>query len=182
MKVAYASYSVIVAVAIIASLGRPIWCQTCGTEAYGGSPSVDFYVTTPDKSPHTPEMKHLDKAVTVQLGSNVTLVCTAKMPLGFPPYLRSYLEPNLIKLFVNYSFIREFNCDKKPRRVKTCSLSLVNAKPGDKGKYFCQAVNELGCTYKQLKVAITGGEQEGQEPGIRQGRKNILSKFKRSLA
>ena len=122
-----------------------------------GSPSVDFYVTTPDKSPHTSEMKHLDKAVTVQLGSNVTLVCTAKMPLGFPPYLRSYLEPNLIKLFVNYSFIREFNCDKKPRKVKTCSLSLVNVKPGDKGKYFCQAVNELGCTYKQLKVAITGG-------------------------
>lgn len=36
MKVAYASYSVIVTVAIIASLGRPIWCQTCGTEAYGG--------------------------------------------------------------------------------------------------------------------------------------------------
>ncbi|PFX32451.1 uncharacterized protein LOC111320800 isoform X2 [Stylophora pistillata] len=181
MKVAYKSYSVVVAVAIIASFGRPAWCQSCGTEAYGGSPSVDFYATTPEKLPHTPDMMGIDKAVSVLPGSNVTLVCTAKMPLGFPPYLRSYLEPNLIKLFVNYSFIREFNCDKKPRIVKTCSLSLVNVKPGDKGKYFCQAVNELGCTYKQLKVAVTSGEREGQMLDILHRRKNISSKIKRNL-
>lgn len=179
MKLAFKPCSVIFAIAIIASFARVSWCQTCGTKAYGGSPSVDFYATKSAKTPRPQHMERFQNAVTVQPGSNITLVCTAMEPMGFPSYLRSYLQPYLIYWFVNSSLIRVPNCDKTPRKAKTCSLSLANIKPSDHGKYFCQAANELGCTYKHLQLSVTSGNRNQKKPGILNRGKIILNKFKR---
>lgn len=118
-----------------------------------------FYATKTEEPSHPQDMKRFFKAVAVRSGSSVTLTCTAMAPQGFLSSFGSYLQPYMINWFVNSSMIRVPNCDDKPHKMKTCSLTLFNIKPRDNGRYFCQAANGLGCTYKQLQLTVTGGKQ-----------------------
>ncbi|XP_078348724.1 uncharacterized protein LOC144633736 [Oculina patagonica] len=150
-------------------------CQSCGTKAYGGSPPVLFYATKPEEPSHPQDMKRFFKAVAVRSGSSVTLTCTAMEPQGFPlSSFGSYLQPYMINWFVNSSMIRVSNCDDKPHKMKTCSLTLVNIKPLDNGRYYCQAANGLGCTYKQLQLTVTDGGRPHEKIGRHE---NVINKF-----
>lgn len=125
-----------------------------------GSPPVEFYATKPEQPSHPQEMKRFFNAVAVRSGSTVTLTCTAKQPQGLPSSFGPYLQPYMINWFVNSSKLTQVSgCDSKPHKTKTCSLLLVNIKPRDNGKYFCQAANDLGCTYKQLRLTVTNGKK-----------------------
>jgi len=169
----------IFALAVMSSCLMVTWCQSCGTKAYGGSPQLEFYATKLGEPSRPQDTNRFFNSVTVHRGSSITLTCTATEPLGFPSRLEPYLRPYVINWFVNSSTIQVSNCDEKPRKTKTCLLSLVNVKPRDNGKYFCQAANELGCTYKQLHLKVTDGERPDLRIGrivSRQG--NISKKFK----
>lgn len=120
-----------------------------------GSPRLAFYATKVRGPSHPQNINRFFESATVHRGSSITLTCTATEPLGFPSSIGPYLRPYVINWFVNSSMIDVSNCDDKPRKMKTCSLSLVNVKPRDNGKYFCQAANQLGCTYKQLLLKVT---------------------------
>ena len=124
-----------------------------------GSPQLAFYATKLREPSHPQDINRFFESVTVQRGSSITLTCTATEPLGFPSSLEPYLRPYVINWFVNSSMVEVSNCDDNPSKTKTCSLSLVNVKPRDDGKYFCQAANQLGCTYKQLLLKVTGGKK-----------------------
>lgn len=124
-----------------------------------GSPQLEFYATKLGEPSRPQDTNRFFNSVTVHRGSSITLTCTATEPLGFPSRLEPYLRPYVINWFVNSSTIQVSNCDEKPRKTKTCLLSLVNVKPRDNDKYFCQAANELGCTYKQLHLKVTDGEK-----------------------
>lgn len=126
-----------------------------------------FYATKPDNPSQPQDMKHFFNAVAVRPGSSVTLTCTAMEPQGFPSSFGPYLQPYMINWFVNSSMIRVSNCDGKPHKMKTCSLSLVNINPRDNGRYFCQAANEMGCTYKQLQLSVTNGKHNIQRMPVR---------------
>lgn len=118
-----------------------------------------FYATKAGESSHPQDMKRFFDSVAVPRGSDITLTCTALEPHGFPSSFGPYLQPYIINWFVNSSMIKVSNCDDKPRKTKTCSLSMVSIKPRDNGRYFCQASNELGCTYKQLRLKVTDGKK-----------------------
>ena len=120
---------------------------------------MKFYVTKHEHISHSPNPKHFYKDVLVQQGSNITLTCTAKEPEKKNPvwYYGTYLQPYLINWFVNSSLLEVPNCDEKSHKIKTCSLSLVEISPRDHGKYFCQAVNEVGCTFKELDLKVVVG-------------------------
>ena len=105
-------------------------------------------------------MKRFFHAVAVRSGSTVTLTCIAREPQKLQSSSETYLQPYMINWFVNYSkLIQVSDCDSKPHKMKECSLSLVNIKPRDSGKYFCQAVNGFGCTYKQLRLKVANGKK-----------------------
>ena len=124
-----------------------------------GSPQLAFYATKLREPSHPQDINRFFESVTVHRGSSITLTCTATEPRGFPSSLEPYLRPYVINWFVNSSMIEVSNCDDDPRKTKTCSLSLVNVKPRDDGKYFCQAANQLGCTYNQLHLKVIDGKK-----------------------
>jgi len=124
-----------------------------------GSPELEFYATKLGKLSHPQDTNRFFGSLSVRRGSNITLTCTAMVPHGFAIRLEPYLRPYAINWFVNSSTIQVSNCDEKPRKTKTCSLSLDNIKPRQNGRYFCQAANQLGCTYKQLHLKVTDGEK-----------------------
>ena len=120
---------------------------------------MEFYVTKLEHISHSQKPTRFYNDVLVQQGSNITLTCTAREPEKKNPalYYGTYLQPYLITWFVNSSLLEVSNCNKKSRKVKTCSLSLVKISPRDHGKYFCQAANEVGCTFKELDLKVAFG-------------------------
>ena len=83
----------------------------------------------------------------VEKGSNVTLTCTAKGPKAGKKY-----QPQEIYWFFNSEMADCAN--GKPSPVKTCNLTL--RWPHVRGNYTCQAVNRMGCTYKELELKVAG--------------------------
>ena len=119
---------------------------------------MEFYATKLGNISRSPNLRRFYKDVLVQQGSNITLTCTAREPEKNPAwYYGTYLQPYRINWFVNSSVLKVSNCDKKSRKVKTCLLSLVKIRPRDHGKYFCQAANEVGCTFKELDLKVVVG-------------------------
>ena len=86
----------------------------------------------------------------VEKGSDVTLTCTANGPgegNNFQPYE--------INWFRNSTYLEMANCTNGKRSpVKTCNLTL--RWPDVPGNYLCQAVNQQGCTYKELELKVAG--------------------------
>lgn len=120
--------------------------------------------------------------VLVQTDSNITLTCTATEPEhGFPAwYYGTYLQPYMINWFVNSSFLPVSNCDELPDKVKTCSLLLSNVRSRDSGKYFCQAANQVGCTFQELDLKVANGAKRmANRGGILTARHgNVIKKMK----
>ena len=125
-----------------------------------GSPAVQLYVTQLDHTTHPQNPMRFYHDVLVQTDSNITLTCTATEPEhGFPAwYYGTYLQPYMINWFVNTSFLPVSNCDELSDKVKACSLLLSNVRPRDSGKYFCQAANQVGCTFQELDLKVANGE------------------------
>ena len=125
---------------------------------------MELYATITDHTSHSTKPRRFYSDILVQTESNITITCTAKEPIQrYPPsYYHgydSYLQPYVIDWFVNSSFFQVSNCDETPRKVKSCSFSLVKIRPRDHGKYFCQAANEAGCTFKELDLKVAGGKK-----------------------
>lgn len=101
------------------------------------------------------------KEVLVQKDSNITLTCTAKEPeTSLPLWLfGTKLQPYMIKWYVNSSFFDVSNCDETAAKKKTCTLSLINIRPQDGGKYVCKAANQVRCTYDELNIRVTSGRK-----------------------
>ena len=87
----------------------------------------------------------------VEKGSNVTLTCTAKGPKAGKKY-----QPHEINWFFNSAHLETADCaNGKPSPVKTCNLTL-RWPHVRRGNYNCQAVNGMGCTYKELELKVAG--------------------------
>jgi len=180
MNTTFKVYPAIAMLAVILSCAMVSWCQICGKTAYGGSPAVEFYATTLDRTSHTQNPTRFYNDVLVQTNSNITLSCIAKEPEHSYPawYYGTYLQPYLINWFVNSSLLQVSNCDETSRKVKTCSLSLVKISARDHGRYICQAANQLGCTYQELDLKVTFGERKSTNNDGMKKKENIRRKIK----
>ena len=86
----------------------------------------------------------------VEKGSNVTLTCTAKGPKAGKRY-----QPYEINWFFNSHHLgMAVGANVKWSPVKTSNLTL--RWPLARGNYFCQAINSMGCTYKELELKVAG--------------------------
>ena len=85
----------------------------------------------------------------VEKGSDVTLTCTAKGPGEGNKF-----QPYEINWFRKSTYLEMANCTYGKRRVKTCNLTL--RWPDVPGNYSCQAVNQQGCTNKELELKVAG--------------------------
>ena len=123
-------------------------------------PQVDFFATVHGDSSLPENQQRFYNDTLVQMDSNVTLTCTAKGPKE-PSVWASSLQyyPFEMNWFVNSTRLKMPNCTyKKPYPPnKTCILNLGKVQPDDRGRYFCQAVNRGGCTYKEVNLIVTGG-------------------------
>ena len=152
-----------------------------------GSPAVEFYVTQLDHTSYPQHPTPFYNDVLVQTDSNITLTCTAKEPAhGYPEwYFGTDLQPYLINWFANSSLLLVPNCDRTSRKVKTCSLSLVKVSPRDQGKYFCQAANQMGCTFQELDLKVISGRllwsKRLGSRGMKISTKECINYWQRSL-
>ena len=86
----------------------------------------------------------------VEKGSDVTLTCTAMGPRAGYRF-----QPFEMNWFVNSTYLEMAGCtNEKPSPVKTCNLTL--RWPDVRGMFTCQAVNNMGCTYQELELNVTG--------------------------
>ena len=94
--------------------------------------------------------------IPVQKDSSVNLTCTAKGPKE-PLWQQrpDHYYPYQIELFFNSTYLE--TCTNEKHSSKTCILNLDKVQPDDHGRYFCQAINRGGCTYKELNLIVTGG-------------------------
>ena len=147
----FSSFLALMLVLLAASEQFLDWCLV--------SPTVELYATQLDHQSHPKGPKRFESPVVVRQGSSITLNCTAREPEHIYPawYYGTYLQPYRIYWFVNSSVLKVPNCDKKSRKIKTCLLSLVKIRPRDHGKYFCQAANKMGCTFKELDLKVVVG-------------------------
>ena len=121
---------------------------------------MDFFATVHGDSSLSENPQHFYNNILVQKDSNVTLTCTAKGPKEPSVWASShYYYPYEMNWFVKSTYQEMPNCTyKKPYPPnKTCILNLGKVQPDDRGRYFCQAVNRGGCTYKELNLIVTGG-------------------------
>ena len=122
------------------------------------APQVDFFTTVHGDSSLSENPQRSYNDILVQKDSNVTLTCTAKGPKETPVWASPYYYPSEMNWFVNSKYQEMPNCTyEKPSPSKTCILNLGKVQPDDSGRYFCQAVNRGGCTYKELNLTVTGG-------------------------
>ena len=124
-------------------------------------PIVDFYVTEHYQTPHPQNPVRFYKEVLVQKDSNITLTCSARQPEpSLPLWLfGTKLQPYMIQWFINSSFFKVSNCDETAAKKKTCTLSLINIGPQDRGKYVCKAANEVRCTYDELHITVASDKK-----------------------
>ena len=96
--------------------------------------------------------------IPVQKDSSVNLTCTAKGPKKPPSWLSpDHYYPYEIELLFNSTQLERPICTKEKHSSETCILNLDKVQPDDHGRYFCQAANRGGCTYKELNLIVTGG-------------------------
>ena len=115
------------------------------------APQVDFFATVHGDSSLSENPQRFYNDIPVQKDSNVTLTCTAKASSSY--YYRSEMN-----WFVNSNVLKTPICtNETPSPNKTCILNLGKVQPDDSGRYFCQAVDGWGCTYKELNLTVTGG-------------------------
>ena len=120
---------------------------------------MDFFATVHGDSSLSENPQRFYNDILVQKDSNVTLTCTAKGPKEPSVWASShYYYPYEMNWFVNLTYLEMPVCTyEKPSPNKTCILNLGKVQPDDRGRYFCQAVNRGGCTYKELNLIVTGG-------------------------
>ena len=121
---------------------------------------MDFFATVHDDSSLSENPQRFYNDILVQKDSNVALTCTAKGPKEPSVWASShYFYLYEMNWFVNSTYLEMPDCTcKKPYQPnKTCILNLGKVQPDDSGRYFCQAVNRGGCTYKELNLIVTGG-------------------------
>ena len=118
---------------------------------------MDFFATVHGDSSLSERPQRFYNDTLVQKDSNVTLTCTAKGPKEQASH--PYYYPSEMNWFVNSTkLLKMSNCtDKKLSPNKTCILNLGKVQPDDRGRYFCQAFNRGGCTYKELNLTVTVG-------------------------
>ena len=125
------------------------------------NPQVDFFATVHGDSSLSENPQRFYNDILVQKDYNVTLTCTAKGPKETPVWASSdypYYYPKEMNWFVNSKHLEMAICTyEKPSQNKTCILNLGKVQPDDRGIYFCQAVSQQGCTYKELNLTVTGG-------------------------
>ena len=89
----------------------------------------------------------------VDVGANVTLMCTASQPLygGFDK--KDSAVPSVIKLFhKGENLIHE--CRGSKETPKICQVLLRHVSLADGGDYSCQAKSNRGCTYVRYRLTV----------------------------
>ena len=120
---------------------------------------MDFFATVHGDSSLSENPHRFYNDILVQKDSNVTLTCTAKGPKEPPVWPSShYYYPHEMYWFINSKPSKLPICTNETHSPnETCILNLGKVQPDDRGRYFCQAVNRGGCTYKELNLIVTGG-------------------------
>ncbi|XP_068674875.1 uncharacterized protein [Montipora foliosa] len=179
MRSTFPSFLMIV---VFMSSATAAWGQICGkaSDANSLGPNVDLFVTDLDQAHHSQNPMPFRKEVLVQKDSNISLTCTASEPANSFPlrYYGTYLQPYLINWFVNSSLFEVSNCDETTAKIKTCTLSLINIRPRDQGKYLCQAVSQVGCTYDELYITVASRQRSLKKDGMQSRQGNVMTKFK----